>query len=79
MKSNLRKTTKKGLAVVSAMVGLSALFAACSSNDDNRVSGGVSEDAGFVADVAGVAQQGPFVRFTGEAHGKARHVAFRKR
>lgn len=62
MKSNLRKTTKKGLAVVSAMVGLSALFAACSSNDDNRVSGGVSEDAGFVADVAGVAQKGPFVK-----------------
>lgn len=62
MKNNLRKTTKKYLAVVSAMMGMSVLFAACSSNEDNRVSGGVSEDAGFVADVAGVAQKGPFVK-----------------
>ncbi|MBR4399168.1 MAG: hypothetical protein IKT05_08350 [Fibrobacter sp.] len=62
MKNNLRKTTKKSLAVVSAIVGMSVLFAACSSTDDNRVSGGVSEDAGFVADVAGVAQKGPFVK-----------------
>lgn len=62
MKSNLRKTAKKGLAVVSAMMGMSVLFAACSSTDDTRVSGGVSEDAGFVADVAGVAQKGPFVK-----------------
>ena len=62
MKSNLRKTTKKGLAVVSAIVGLSALFAACSSSDEKGVAGGVSEDAGFVADVAGVAQKGPFVK-----------------
>lgn len=62
MKINLRKATKKGLAVVSAMMGMSVLFAACSTTDDDRVSGGVSEDAGFVADVAGVAQKGPFVK-----------------
>ena len=62
MKNNLRETTKKSLAVVSAIMGMSVLFAACSSTDDNRVSGGVSEDAGFVADVAGVAQKGPFVK-----------------
>ena len=62
MKNNLRKTTKKGLAVVSAIVGLSVFFAACSSSDEKSVAGGVSEDAGFVADVAGVAQKGPFVK-----------------
>ena len=66
MKSDLRKTTKKGLAVVSAMMGLSVLFAACSSTEDKGVAGGVSEDAGFVAlkdvEVAGVAQKGPFVK-----------------
>lgn len=62
MKNSLRKTTKKSLAVVSAIMGMSVLFAACSSNEDDRVSGGVSEDAGFVADVAGVAQKGPFVK-----------------
>ena len=62
MKINLRKTTKKGLAVVSAMMGMSVLFAACSTTEDDRISGGVSEDAGFVADVAGVAQKGPFVK-----------------
>ena len=53
MKSNL---------FVSAFMGMSVMFAACSSDDDDRVSGGVSEDAGFVADVAGVAQKGPFVK-----------------
>lgn len=53
MKSNL---------FVSAFVGMSVLFAACSSDDEERVSGGVTEDAGFVADVAGVAQKGPFVK-----------------
>ena len=62
MKNNLRKTTKKGLAVVSAMMGMSVLFAACSSNDEKGVAGGVSEDAGFVADVSGLAQKGPFVK-----------------
>jgi hypothetical protein len=62
MKNNLRKATKKGLAVVSAMMGMSVLFAACSTTEDDRISGGVSEDAGFVADVAGVAQKGPFVK-----------------
>ena len=62
MKNNLRKTTKKCLAVVSAMMGMSVLFAACSTSEDDRVTGGVSEDAGFVADVAGVAQKGPFVK-----------------
>lgn len=62
MKNNLRKTTKKGLAVVSAMMGMSVLFAACSSNDEKGVAGGVSEDAGFVADVSGLAQKGPFLK-----------------
>ncbi len=62
MKNNLCKATKKGLAVVSAMMGMSVLFAACSTTEDDRISGGVSEDAGFVADVAGVAQKGPFVK-----------------
>ncbi len=63
MKNNLRRTTKKGLAVVSAMMGMSVLFAACSTTEDEKgVAGGVSEDAGFVADVAGVAQKGPFVK-----------------
>ena len=63
MKNNLRRTTKKGLAVVSAIMGMSVLFAACSTTEDEKgVAGGVSEDAGFVADVAGVAQKGPFVK-----------------
>ena len=61
MKNNLCKMTKKNLAFASAFIGMS-LFAACSSTDDKGVAGGVSEDAGFVADVAGVAQKGPFVK-----------------
>ena len=61
MKNNLCKTAKKNLAFASAFIGMS-LFAACSSTDDKGVAGGVSEDAGFVADVEGVAQKGPFVK-----------------
>ena len=53
MKSNL---------FVCSFVGVLAILAACSSNDEKDVAGGVSEDAGFVADVAGVAQKGPFVK-----------------
>ena len=53
MKSNL---------FVCSFVGVLAMLAACSSNDEKDVAGGVSEDAGFVADVAGVAQKGPFVK-----------------
>ena len=48
MKNNLRRTTKKGLAVVSAMMGMSVLFAACSSNDEKGVAGGVKGGAGAV-------------------------------
>lgn len=61
MKNNLCKTAKKNLAFASAFIGMS-LIAACSSTEDKGVAGGVSEDAGFVADVAGVAQKGPFVK-----------------
>lgn len=53
MKSNL---------FVCSFVGVLAILAACSNNDEKDVAGGVSEDAGFVADVAGVAQKGPFVK-----------------
>ena len=63
MKNNLCKMTKKNLVFASAFIGMS-LFAACSSTDDKGVAGGVSEDAGFVADVEGVAQQGPFLKGT---------------
>ena len=56
----MKNKTKNGLAVVSAFMGVLAL-AACSSSDDDRVAGGVTEDAGVVADVTGLAQKGPFV------------------
>ena len=60
----MKSKTKNGLAVVSAFMGVLA-FAACSGSDNDRVSGGVTEDAGVVAikdlDVAGLAQKGPFV------------------
>ena len=51
MKSNL---------FVCSFVGVLAILAACSSNDEKDVAGGVSEDAGFVADVAGVARLSKF-------------------
>ena len=58
----MKSRTRNGLTVVSVLMGVLAMLAACSSDDDDRVSGGVTEDAGFVADVAGVAQKGPFVK-----------------
>lgn len=69
MKMNLYKVIGKGLALVSACVAVSGMFAACTSPDGENLAGGTSEDAGITAvkdwEVAGVSQKGPFV--TGSA------------
>ena len=49
-----------------AFVGALAMLAACSDSENKSISGGITEDKGFVGikdlDVAGLAQKGPFVK-----------------